>query len=138
MGRSVSVPSDAVATAYIQWEPEDPHDSQWEWDYFIDDLLCVLQRSFRSFAAIDVWVSNEEKAILENSQARVVVAEYCGLVSVSLVPCDLDYYDESLRGLRDHWCKQVTPKLLKTINETFGGLKKIGTFSNGCSVYEKV
>jgi hypothetical protein len=140
MGRSVSVPHNAYCTTYVHLDHdhEDPDESLFCWEAFIDNLQWTLQRKYKSLAKEDHWLDNEDHAILGNSQASVVVSEYCGLVSVSLVPKPIEYYDESLRPLRDFWCSQVSKGFLDLINSTFGGLRKIGTASNGEAFFQAI
>lgn len=139
MGRSVSVPSDAVATVYLACEIED----EWDWTDFIDDLQDTLIERFPSFDPCDRWVGREEKAVLENHHGKVVVAEYCGLVSVSLVPEEYSsgYSDDAQRGnLAEAWCNKVAGTFTTYLHDRYqhSSLQKLGTMSDGCGVYKRI
>lgn len=138
MGRSVSVPSGAVATVYL--DGLDIEDELF-WEDFVDSVQFTVSRRYPSFETADHWVDDEEKAILENEHAIVVLAEYCGCVSVSLVPKD---QGDGLWG--DHaasaeaWCRQVADNWRQALQEAFPerAMVRIGGMSNGVSVYRKV
>lgn len=130
MGRSVSVPSGAVATVYLNVRELDP---DYEWGEFVDSLRDNVIRHYPSFYDASYWLDREDHAILENYYAMVVVSEYMGLVSVSLVPKDHDPKSES-------WCRVNAPRWRERLHKAYGSmaLRKIGTMSNGESVYEWV
>lgn len=151
MGRGVSVASGAFAVAYkdvsdfgYRYEDEegkkidnpeyDEDLGSMDWEDFILDIKECMKADFPSFEDCDKWVGNEDHAILENRFAYFGVSEYCGLVSMWLVLKDGDDYGDEQRGLKERWAKQVTPKFEKR----FGELRKLGTFSNGESVYERI
>lgn len=135
MGRSVSVPHNAVATAFIHLDLED----EFAWEDFTDDLWHTLRSKYKSLRPDDRWVGREEKVLLSNDHADVVLAEYCGLVSVSLVPKDFPYDDTAhLRTLSEAWCSQVADGFLDLINSTFGGLRHIGTACNGEAFFQRI
>jgi len=143
MGRSVSVPHNAVCTAFIHLDHdhEDPDESFFCWEAFIDNLEWTLRKKYKSLEKDDHWVGREDHVILSNSHGLVSVAEYCGLVSVSLVPCNEDYGytdSEALNNLHEAWCSQVSDGFLDLINSSFGGLRHIGTASNGEAFFERV
>lgn len=132
MGRSVSVPSGAKSVVYLQYEGEE----SFEWNDFRDDIACVLQRRFPSLEDCKGWLDREERIFLENRHANVVIAEYCGCVSVSLVPKESEYYEPT--PLAVAWCEQVANSFEATIQKAFPetALRRLGHMSNGCSVYE--
>ena len=142
MGRSVSVPHNAVATAYIDLTANATEPGEgWDWDLFIEDLSDVLQHRFKSLQTADLWLQREEHVILTNAHANIVVCEYCGLVSVSLVPYEeaSDYSDSaSLNVLHEAWCDQVSKGFVNCIDRTFGGLRHIGTASNGEAFFQRI
>ena len=132
MSRSVCVPFHAVAVAYVASSFEDT----WEWDDFLDDLRGLIISKYPSFEEEDSWYGREEMSILYNRHADVVVSEYCGLVSVSLVPRDPC---DDLSSLAEAWCARVASNFEKLINESYStAVRKIATFSNGEALYEKV
>jgi len=131
MGRSVSVPGDAFCTAYIHLEPcEDEYYAQEQWDDFIEDLRGLIAHRYPSFETEDRWAGRETQVILENLNAAVAVCEYCGLVSVSLV--------SRPHPLAQTWCRGIEKGFLDLINSSFGGLRKIGTGSNGEAYFQQI
>jgi len=134
MGRSVAVPSNAVATVYVQHGCEE----EYEWGDWVEDVRNVIRADYPSFDHEDRWVDREERAILSNCHADVVVAEYCGLASISLVPTAESFGYECEQNLHDAWCAQIEDRWRERINTAFGGLQKLGTMSNGETVYRKV
>lgn len=133
MGRSVSVPSGATAVAYLTYQGED----EFDWQDFRDDIATILAARFPSLEGCKDWLGNEERIFLENCHANVVIAEYCGCVSVSLVPkYSDDHYSESM--LHKAWCHQVAKNFEAAIQKAFPetALKRLGHMNNGCSIYE--
>jgi len=124
MGRSVSVPYGAVAVVY---QDVSYMEESFEWDDYVEDLTYRLKEMYPSLVESSRWFEREERVILENNHALFVLSEYCGLASLSIVPLE-----ES--NLAEYWCEQVAPKFEKE----FGQYRKVGTFSNGEAVYEKV
>ena len=127
MGRSVSYANGSVAVCYN--DVSDFEDS-WEWDDFIEYIKESAKSAFPSLDDCAQWLGREDHAILENSHCFIGISEYCGLAAIWLVPKDSGDRPE----LAESWCAQVTPKF----NKTFGELRKIGTFSNGESVFERI
>jgi len=149
MGRSVSYPSGAsVAFAYREPEgeycsncghaaaqcdcPPDeqdlcPTDAYVEWEDYVEELREGARDSWPSMRLCSGWIGNEDRILAENAHAYFGVSEYMDLVAVWLVPKDCS-------ALSAHWIKQATPKLLKN----FATLQRIGTMSNGVSVFRKI
>lgn len=113
MGRSVDYASNASAVVYLTFEEENDFFIDEAWSDFVDNIREVLQRRFKSFVHQDGWVSRERRLILDNRFAEVQIAEYCGLVSVSLVPSE-EYYPE----LGEAWCNQIAANFQKILNES--------------------
>jgi len=138
MGRSVSVPSNAVAVAYIDWREyigcEDPMDDDpfW-WDDFSEDIIARLQGKLPSLKSCDEWLDREDHAVLENRHCYITISEYCGLVAVALVAKDTANWPDDTQGLTDHWCDQVSGHI-----ESLGTLRHIGTASNGEAFFRRV
>ena len=127
MGRSVSYANGSVAICY---QDVSEIEDSWEWDDFIEGIQYRARKAFPSLDDCDQWPGREDHAILENSHCLIGVSEYCGLASIWLVPKDDGEYPE----LAQAWCAQVTPKF----NKLFGELRKIGQFSNGEAVFERL
>ena len=152
MGRSVSTPYNATAVAYapIEVEPyEDIDDDgeavtvepseldfQFAFESMVEDLQNHAPTLWPSLRECDKWLDREDHALLENDLCYMGVSEYCGMVAYWIVPKSdyrAGYSDQHVDNLCDHWVSQIADKFVKT----FGTLRRIGTFSNGESVYER-
>lgn len=132
MARNVGVHNDAVVTVYMPFEGEDAFD----WAMFIDDLKRIISERYKSFYDEDDWADREGRIILRNSHAEVVVYEYCGLVSVNLVPRETyDFPNED--NLARAWCEQVADNFRKLLDDSYQTYRLVGRFSNGEAVYER-
>lgn len=128
MGRGVNYLTEATKVVYRDVSEFD--EDGFDWEDLIYSIREDLQHRFKSFEECDRWDGNEVHIIAENSFAEVAVSEYCGLASVS---CRVNYYlDVDKEGLANNWIKNLEKEL-----EKFGNLSKVGTFSNGTSVFEK-
>lgn len=128
MSRSVSVPRRAVHTHFAHVEV----DESWEWDGLISNLREALSGAFPSVRSVDRWFGREDHVIAANRFGAFGISEYCGLVSVWVVPAG----DES--GLQDRWLEQIEGKFAELVSEQFGTvLRHIDTFSNGEAVFER-
>ncbi len=168
MGRSVMTLSDATATAYQTFGPDEDYyrlgfneaiaegyadadddfedwlygpygawDSQEDWDWLVEDIQRTLTTLFPSFHTEDnKWIDRELRVLVENEHSLVTISEYGGLVAICLGPnYDRSQYwaapNERLSPLGEKWRASIEEKFLTT----FGEYEKIGTFSNGESVY---
>jgi len=147
MGRSVSTHRHAIATQYIVPEGNDLYDA---WDYFLDDIRNILNgeagvdsgmmingRAFTGFDGYkedDRWAGREDLVILSGELSEISVSEYDGVVAICLAPLDPDN-DSHVSA-----CRRATPYFNAILQAAFGkqAIKKVGTFSNGESVYETV
>lgn len=123
MGRSVSYPRGSVV-AFTTFDGED----SWDWQLFIEEFEEEARLLWPSFRKCNIWLDREDHAILENNHTYFGVSEYCGLVAFWLVPKDED------DPLAWRWISQIEKKF----NKTFGTLSKIGCFSNGECIFEKI
>lgn len=131
MGRSVSYLGDATYIAYFDVSCDCEDGSCYHWEDFTEDITDQLQDKFQSLEECDRWEGNEDHIILENTFVEIGISEYCGLASVSVrVHEDID---EGRRGLAERFIGAVETKL-----KDMSQLKKVGTFSNGEGVYERV
>ena len=131
MGRGVMTVTDAISIVYVTSDC----DNDLDWYDFIEDVRSIIEHRFPSFVRVDKWDGREERRILENNLARVVICEYCGLVSINLaVREDGDYYIDR-QPLAEHWCRQIAPKFEALFSDR---LRRIATASNGESFYKKV
>lgn len=143
-GADVPTYCDAHMTALLE-----EHDGPYEgieadathegWDYdednFQNDVGWVteyMQELWPSLYPVDRWVGREVHVVLENRLVEVSVSEYCGLVALCIAPrSDLSDYGDNTRGLGIRWAESVSERFRRT----FGSYAKLGTFSNGESVY---
>jgi len=143
MGRSVSTPCNARAVVFAEildygYDPEteeyDDFISQIEWEDMIINLREHLELAFKSLYPCDAWLGNEDHAIMENGLAYVGVSEYCGCLSVWIVPKD----DDDIANLAGHWCARAQKTLESIVQNVVGNrLRLIGRFSNGEAVFER-
>lgn len=154
MGRSVMTLADSI-TAYQTFEPShfceecegfceehqdeltcDPYcDHSEDFQYLLDWIREEALNMFPSMSEADYWIGQELHVVAENAHSVVTVSEYFGMVSICLGSNydRQEYWRDPSPGLGKHWREQVSEKFLGTFSE----LTKIGTFSNGESVYEK-
>ena len=135
MGRSVSYLNNSVFVLYFPFECEEGDD--FAWDDMIDSLQCAIKRRLPSYYPTDKWGGREERIILENSLLSIAVAEYCGLVSLSVAPRNNDYdaWHESFALRHANQIKGTLEKILNDLGLT--NLRKIGTASNGEAFFQK-
>jgi hypothetical protein len=99
-------------------------DCDFEW--YIENLTESLIKKYPTLSSCDKWLDREDHAILENDKSYVGISEYCGLLSIWMVAKD----DES-------GAERYVKAREKSFVNSFGSLRKIGTFSNGEGVYER-
>ena len=134
MGRSVNYLNNSEFKHYIN--TEDIQDS-WEWEDFQSDIVSTIKEKYKSFSECDEWEGNETKIILENNLAIVGISEYCGLTSISIAPKEFRYYEKDNTALAIKWINSISDNLEKLLDKNFDCYRKVGTFSNGESVYSK-
>lgn len=131
MGRSVGYLNNASGVAYI--DVRDMEDS-FEWDLMVEEIEENLTAKYPSLYSCDEWEGREEHIFLKNNLINIAMSEYCGLATLSVAPRDDFYYSEPHEGLANRMADYVG----KYIEETFGEYRKLGTFSNGEGVYERI
>lgn len=154
MGRSVSCPTRAVHRVYIDisWmgQTEDDYGNEYwdddlsrmDWDDHIASLQTALSERYKSVGEADEWLDREDHAIAENRHAYFGVSEYCGLLCVWVVPKDgYRYYTHDPEpAFAQRWVESIGKSFESIVADVFGTgntLRKLGTFSNGESVYER-
>lgn len=129
MGRSVYVPSGAEVVAYVNVECED----SFEYDMLKESLVYSLEVAFPSVSEDSGYVGREGVVIASNRLVKFVVAEYCGLLSVSIVPNDDEYY-----ALGKNFANKISARFKSVVAGVCGAVYyKVGSFSNGEGVYAK-
>ena len=141
MGRSVSYASGSVYVEYSGLTTSDDQDQDRDdFDWYIEDFQSQLIKAFPSVSKCDNWLDREDHCIASNQFASFGVSEYCGLVSLWCVPVEQNYdQTDGWVALRDNWIAQIGNKFTKIARNSFGTpIIKVGTFSNGEAVFEKV
>jgi hypothetical protein len=139
MGRSVSFASGSEVILYAHvdavYDDEGNFDdflSQLAWDDAIENLSSGCLEAFPSLEVCDEWLDREDHAILENKLLYIGVSEYCGLVSIWVVPKDNEYYALGVASANN-----MKAKLEQVVQEAFGvRLNQIGRFSNGEALFQ--
>jgi len=133
MSRSVNYLNNASAVAFIPTTDfagvEDEEDTSYLWDEAVEDLKARLVERWPSFYEVEEWDNRETLVVAKNEHAIVGVSEYCGLTSISIAVRENTEYP----GLAERWVDSIAAAFTKN----FGSLVKMGTFSNGESVYQK-
>lgn len=146
MGRSVAVPTSAICTVFLhdpagQLEALDD-DYPDLWEDFIAYLIVSIEDRFPSMQEDDRGVGRELRVVASNAHADVVVGEYCGCVSVSLVPDRRleDKGDYASYNLACGWSNRVAESFRKCVEGAFpsSAMRLLGTMSNGVSAYQRV
>ena len=151
MGRSVSYLNNAERVNYFQWptlwvydedtDQDVETDELWDAADIISDIQEYITDKYPGFDKCSRWDGRETHIILEGYGTEVGLSEYCGLATLSVrvnedeLECydldDQDAYDtdkqKALAWIHENW-DQAT--------EHWNQYRKIGTFSNGESVYE--
>ncbi len=138
MGRSVSTPTECIVICFQ--DVSHLEDAQ-EWSDFetwvFDSCITKYPSLYR---AHDVWLGSEDHVLLENDHCMIGVSKYCGLAAIWLRTKSDDllatgYADDArLANLADNWCSSIS----KGFESQFKQLQRIGTFSNGESIYQSV
>lgn len=133
MGRSVAVPLDAMKTWYLPLSVEDPQDDlAWEMEYndTLDNIRYTVSAKYPSLKR-EHRFANEAAIILENDHGCIAVAEYMGLLSISIVP-------RWSRNLAVAWWERATPAIHGILLDLFPYelCFCVGTASNGESFYQ--
>lgn len=134
MGRSVAYLHNAERKIFFEFESE--FEEQW------NDILDTIRESMSSVApsldkpSRDRWDGRETFIILANDHAEVGIAEYCGLVSISIRVNEYDQYYTGNNALSIHWIEQMwQPMVIAMMKNGMKFYDKEGTFSNGEGVY---
>jgi len=147
MGRSVDYLSNAEVVIYfggdwLQGEDEngeyDQDIAQINWDDFYYNLKTEIKRKLKSYVDCEKWDGNEVSIFLENELAEIGISEYCGSYSLSVRAKEPEYRDDNRLNFAKYHASQIEKSLAKILNDlSCDVLNRLGTFSNGCSVYKK-
>ena len=144
MGRSVSYLNHAKTVIYFTADWLSGYDEKGEydediasinWEDFFYNLNAEIKRKLKSYVSVDKYDGKENSVFLENDLCKIGISEYCGSYSLSVAPIYSDY--ANLEGLAIRHAEQIENTLIKCLKECGAVvLNRIGTFSNGCNVYE--
>lgn len=134
MGRSVSYANGSVIKEYIDTSYIK---DEFMWAEFKDELKRVLMSRYKSLSPCESnkWLDQEDLAILENDLVYIGISEYCGLTCLWVVPKE-DTYGNT--NLAEFFCEQIKDGFHKLVSNNFAALRRLGGFSDGTSVYERV
>lgn len=110
-----------------------------EFEYLVDWVREEFTGKFPSMDTCDrradgYGAMDELRCIVANELCDVYISEFCGMVSISVVPTGEESYDEDTTGLARYWTAANAVPVL----EKFREFARLGTMSNGESVYKKV
>jgi len=131
MARSVETVGDNVT--YFDCSAFD----EWSFEDLVINLQDGIKARFSSMVKVNKWTEypyRENYIILENDFVCVSISQYCdcGAVSVYVNP------DCEIPELAEYWIDKTYYSAIRGIVKRFTTvINRIGTFSNGESVYEK-
>lgn len=146
MGRSVSYLSNAETVIYftVKYLNEENENgeidyelSQMNYDDFMRNLTCEIKSKLKSYEEVEKYDGRETRIILENRLCSIGISEYCGSWSLSIAPKEENYYVGYYKeNLALNHAGQIEETLEKCLVKSGAKiLRKIGTMSNGVSVY---
>lgn len=121
--------------AYNVWYLANDFTEDYQWEDFMDNLSYELIEKYPSLETCDRWDNRETLIFLENSKVEIGVSEYFGVISISIRAKDYDGYND-YQGLSENWINLTESGMTKVINGYGEAYRKVGSFSNGESVYE--
>lgn len=130
MGRSVDYLNNASEVIYCYIDSED----EYAFEDFYYNLTNDLLDKYHLLDTCERWDGKETKIFLESKLVEIGISEYCGLVSVSIRP---NQYRGANDYLAENWIAKTEAGFRKICANYSETLRKIGTFSNGESIYEK-
>lgn len=131
MGRGVMTKGEHIV--YFDYDSE--IEDNWMWDEMVANLAEILADKYKSLWECSKWEYREIDVFLENYHIQIGIAEYCGCGAVSVWVNDSSEYPE----LSENWLNQVWGEMQKIIEQNVYGevLRRLGTMSNGISIYER-
>ena len=125
MGRSVNYLSNADAVYFHQLDEEEIQD----FDFLLMDIREHVMYKYPEFEAVDEWEGRDVHVILQSPLVEIAVAEYCGVISLSVRTLEDADQDKAATWIEHFFKRAIAP---------WAKARKIGTFSNGESVYEEI
>ena len=138
MGRSISFPPGGQV-CFTVLAGEDGDDFEWEFECFVDHVIDAASVAFPSLYRFDCWRGREDHVLLRNAFADLGVSALGHMVSIWIVErADNSYFDADYRhcrsGRAQQWLRAIAPRF----RQMFGDYERLGTMSNGESVYRKI
>lgn len=149
MSRSVDYLNNALKVSYFEWPLIESYNEEteqyertdeYEESYIVKEMICEsIISEFPEYEYSKKWDGRETAIILTGYGTEIGLSEYCGLATLSIRIDEnlLAYYEEDEYNeqcdkieawINENWAK---------ISQGYNQYNKIGTFSNGESVYEK-
>ena len=125
MGRSVNYLTNADAVYFHQLDEEEIQD----FDLLIEDIREHVMYKYPDFEAVDEWEDRDVNVILQSPLVEIAISEYRGVISLSVRTLE-DADQAKASTWIEHFFKRAISPWAKA--------QKIGTFSNGESVYEVI
>jgi hypothetical protein len=149
MGRSVDYLNRSERVNYFQWptlwvydedtDQDVETDELWDASDVISDIQEYITDKYPGFDPCSRWDGRETHIILEGYGVEIGLSEYCGLATLSiridqsiLDYCDTDEEAEAEETKIRNWIHDNWDQA----SEHWNQYRKIGTFSNGESIYE--
>ena len=150
MGRSVDYLNRAERVNYFDWpliwaydedtDQDIETDELWDAREVIEDIQCSIIERYPEFSRCKDWDGRETQIILEGYGVQIGLSEYCGLatLSVRVNEDEIDYCeaDEVIEAQKEGVLNWIHANW-DDVSQYWNRYRKIGTFSNGESVYEK-
>lgn len=135
MGRSVSYLRGARRIAYFEWPTWETEDGGTEYEdhvFVVDDIRENIKAELPEYGNEQKWDGRETSIILSGYGTEIGLSEYCGLTSLSVRVNTEEVEGEEIekveKWIDDNWDK---------ISRFYDEYAKVGSFSNGESVFEK-
>lgn len=130
MGRSVDYLKNAKTVIYCHIDSEDDY----AFSDFFENVKAEMQDKYPSLDTCERWDGDETRIFLESSLVEIGISEYCGLISISV---RANEYSGANESLAENWINKTEKGIQKICANYSETLKKVGTFYNGESLYEK-
>ena len=125
MGRSVNYLTNADAVYFHQLDEEEIQD----FDFLLEDIREHVMYKYPEFEAVDEWEDRDVNVILQSPLVEIAVAEYRGVISLSVRTLEEADQTKASTWIEHFFKRAIAP---------WAKAQKIGTFSNGESVYEVI
>lgn len=122
-------------TAYDEYNEAVASDN---WNDVQENIVHRLMAKYKSLNKVKKWMPHpyrETAIILENYHVQISISEYCGCGAACVfVRKDNVEWPE----LAEHWLEQNIAGIEKIVGQFVTPLHRVGTFSNGYGIFERV